>query len=446
MTPPSAKASVRDLRLVVDYLRALRNEIAVDEHIVSMAGLDPAAFGKLPRPARWIGRARRLPVLSRLLQHLSLPLWYVLGPVLYRRQRRQVGAGRATAEPIRFDAAGQILGLSSRTTDIVHDRHLPQMPRQWLELPWAPLSGLPADAEVIPAMALLDDADIARSLALASLAHRALQGRRGLRGWGLQTYTAWRWFLARLAVDKLPGPLLTTEHFDRWAVLVDGSVWRTRHQSPLRRLTVMQHGSVNADGPQPGLGLRLPTRLRAVDRLHVYSAADARVFKQDILSQRCAAREPDQTFYRPMVPLTDLGRSDRPAVLFVGHPLCEVAQCTLMTALQRSADVKAFYKPHPTTGAGKQVAALPWTVIQGRTVFPRVDVIVSYPSTMVAEYAAHDIPAVVHRMDVPAAQILDRLPEILQIIQSRRTATPTPSPQPLSPETAATPSASPQQP
>ncbi|QPF72726.1 hypothetical protein G8A07_07135 [Roseateles sp. DAIF2] len=418
MTSYSFKASVRDLRLVVDYLRALRNEIAVDEHIVSMAGLDPAVFGKIPRPARWISHARRLPVLSRLVQYLSLPLWYLLGPMLFQRQRRQVGAGLATSVPRCFDAAGQILGLSPRTTDIVHDRHLPQMPHQWLELPWAPLSGLPADAEVIPAMTLLNEADIARSLALATLAHHALQGRRGLRGWGLQTYTAWRWFLARLAVDKLPGPLLTAEHFDRWAVLVDGSVWRTRYQQPLRRLTVMQHGSVNADGPQPGLGLRLPTRLRAVGRLHVYSAADAEVFKHEILSPRCAAREPDQTFYRPMVPLVDLTRAGRPTILFVGHPLCEAAHCALMTALQRSVDVQAFYKPHPTTGAGKQVAALPWTVIQGRTVFPRVDVIVSYPSTMVAEYAAHDIPAVVHSMDISIPQILDRIPEIIQIIQS----------------------------
>lgn len=417
MTSYSSKASVRDLRLVVDYLRALRNEIAVDEHIVSMAGLDPAAFGKIPRPARWIGHARRLPVLSRLVQYLSLPLWYLLGPMLYRRQRCQVGAAPPPA-PRQFDAAGQILGLSHRTTDIVHERHLPQMPRQWLELPWAPLSGLPSDAEVIPAMTLLDEADIARSLALAALAHRALQGRRGLRGWGLQTYTAWRWFVARLAVDKLPGPLLTTEHFDRWAVLADGSVWCTRHKQPLRRLTVMQHGAVNADSAQPGLGLRLPTRLRAVGRLHVYSAADAEVFKREILSPRCAAREPDQTFYRPMVPLVDLARAGRPTVLFVGHPLCEAAHCALMNALQRSTDVQAFYKPHPTTGTGKQVAALPWTVIQGRTVFPRADVIVSYPSTMVAEYAAHDIPAVVHSMDISITRILDRIPEILQIIQS----------------------------
>lgn len=428
MPLPSTKVSVRDLRLVVDYLRAMRNEIAVDEYIVAMAGLDPAAYGKIPRPARWIGKARRFPFLSRVITHMSLPLWYVLGPVLFRLQRRHIGGGPATTAPRRFDVMGQILGLSNRTTDIVHDRHLPQMPRQWLELPWMPLSGLPDDAEVIPAMTLLDEADIARSLELATLAHRALQGRRRLSGCGLQTYSAWRWFFARLAVDKLPGPLLTTEHFDRWAVLVDGSVFSTRHQQPTRRVTIMQHGSVNADGPQPGLGIRLPTRLRAVDQLHTYSAADADVFKRDILSPHCAASEPAQTFYLPMMTLTDLAQPGRPAVLFVGHPLCEAAQCALMYELQRSVDLQAFYKPHPAIGASKRIAALPWTIIKSRSIFPRVDVIISYPSTMVAEYATHDIPAVVHQMDVPAAQILDRMPEIVQIIQSRNPVAAAPVP------------------
>lgn len=422
MTASKRAQSSQDLRLVVDYIRALRNEVAVDEYTVAMAGLDPAAFGKIPRPARWIGKARRFPAISRLIQKLSLPFWYFLGPVLYRRQCQLVRAALRTTTPRRFDAAGQVLGLSSRCSDIVHDGHLEKAPRQWLELPWKPLTGLPSDAEVIPALELLNEADVARSLALATLAHRALQSRRRLQGWGLQTYTAWRWFLVRLAVDKLPGPLLTTEHFDRWAVLVDSSAWSTRHWQPPRRFIVMQHGSVNADGPLPGLGLKLPTRLRAVDRLHVYSAADAGVFLQEILSPRCAARMPMQTYYRPMVTLTDLTMSDRPSVLFVGHPLCEAAHCALMAVLRQMIDVQVFYKPHPTTGAGKKVFELPWTVIQGRTVFPKVDLIVSYPSTMVAEYASHAVPAVVHNMDISSPQILSRMPEILQAIRIRHPA------------------------
>ena len=416
------RASFADLRLVCDYFRGLRNEIAVDVQAIEMAGLAPDRYGKIPRPSRWIAKARRFALLSRLVQYVSLPIWYVLGPWLFRRQCNAAQAVRKTCgAPIRFDEAGQVLPFSIRTIDIVHPRHISHPPRQWVELPWLPLSNLPPDAEILSAMSLLDEADMRRSLALARIAHRALNGRRDTSGWGLQSYTAWRWFLTRLAVDKLPGPLLTVEHFDRWAVLVDGSVQRSRHRQPKRRLTVMQHGSVNADVTPRGLGLRLPTRLRAISHLRAYSAADVEVFKEEILSRRHAERALDVSFYRPSVTLADMPRTgDQPRILFVGHPLCEPAHCSLLQALRRHGDFQIFYKPHPANRASKHIGEQRWTLVEGRSVFPRVDLLVSYHSTMIAEYAAHDIPAVVHRMDITASQILALVPEILQIIQARR--------------------------
>lgn len=425
------RPSFADLRLVCDYFRGLRNEIAVDVQAIEMAGLSPDRYGKIPRPSRWIGKARRFALLSRLVQHLSLPIWYFLGPLMFSRQCK---AARAISEiggdSVHLDGAGQVLPFSIRTIDIVHARHIANPPRQWVELPWLPLTNLPPGAEILPAMSLLDEADVRRSLALARIAHRALNGRRGTSGWGLQSYTAWRWFLTRLAVDKLPGPLLTVEHFDRWAVLVDGSVQRSLHRQPKRRLTVMQHGSVNADVTPRGLGLRLPTRLRAVSHLRAYSAADVEVFKDEILSHRLAERGLDVSFYRPSVMLTDMPRAgDQPRILFVGHPLCEPAHCALLQALRRHGDFQIFYKPHPANRASKHIGEQSWTMVEGRSVFPRVDLLISYHSTMIAEYAAHDIAAVVHRMDIPASQILALVPEILQIIQARR-APPPPSNQP----------------
>jgi hypothetical protein len=416
------RPSFADLRLVCDYLRALRNEIAVDLQAIEIAGLDPVSYGKIPRPSRWIGKARRFAFLSRLIHGISLPAWYFMGPWLFRRQCQAVRTSWSPAGAVKFDEAGQVLAFSVRTMDIVHPGHISPAPSQWVELPWLPLSNLPTGSEVLSAVGLLSDADMKRSLTLATYAHRALQRRRGMSGWGLQSYTAWRWFLVRLAVDKLPGPLLTVDHFDRWAVLADSSVWRTRVQAPNRQLIVMQHGSVNADGPRLGLGFQLPTRLRAVNRLHVYSDADAQVFLRDILSHGCVKREPVVSYYQPVVRLSEMSELGRSSILFVGHPLCESAHCALMIELQRITDVQVFYKPHPTTGSGNNALEMPWTLIRGRMVFPRVDAIVSYPSTLVAEYAAHSIPAIVHRMDISEQQILDKVPEILRLIRgSNRT-------------------------
>lgn len=416
MTAP--KVPIADLRLLADYLRALRNEVAVDSYTIAMAGAEPARFGKIPRPARWINKALRFPFLSVVLQRLCMPLWFVLGPVLFALQRRSFRRG-ITEQPtqaFQFDAGGQVLGFSARAADIVHAGHISPVPRQWFELPWLPLDNLPDGAERIPLAALLDASDLRRADTLARRAHYAMQRRRGFAGWGLQTYTAWRWFVTRLAVDKLPGPLLTVEHFDRWAVLADSSAWALRLRAPQRTLTVMQHGSVGADTPATPFSIQLPTRLRGVAHLHVYSAADEEVFRRHILAPERLRQKPSATHFRPRVSLTRLSSSGKASLLFVGHPLCEAAHRALMLRLQDLGSVEAFYKPHPTTGASKQIASLPWTIVQSRTVFPRVDLIVSYPSTMVAEYATHGIEAVVHAMDITPLEAEHLAPKIFRKI------------------------------
>lgn len=420
----TCRPSYADLKLVCDYLRGLRNEIAVDLQAIELGGLDPSRYGKFPRPSRWIGIFKNFAFLSRLLHRISLPIWCLLGPWLFRYQCKLVRANWQVAGPVQFHETGQILAFSIRTLDVVHARHIDPAPRQWIELPWLPLSNLPTGAEAISVLALLNASDIERSLTLATIAHRALQNRRGMAEWGLQSFTAWRWFLVRIAVDKLPGPLLTVEHFDRWAVLVDGSVRRTYVRQPKRRLTVMQHGSVNADKTPRGLGIRLPTRLRAVNHLRAYSPADVEVFKAEILSPRCGDSGLDVSYYSPSVTLSDMTTTEGPpSILFVGHPLCETAHCALLAALRQKGNWQLFYKPHPANPASAHIRALPWTVVEGRSVFPRVDLLISYPSTMVTEYATHDIPAVVHSIDVSAAQLLDRLPDILQLTQPCHSST-----------------------
>jgi len=408
--------SFADLRLICDYLYGLRNEIAVDVNAIEVAGLDPSRFGKIPRPARWIKQALRFPFLSVMLQWLAMPLWFLLGPVLFASQRRSFRRDtlEQATQALQFDAGGQVLGFSARAADIVHAGHISPLPRQWLELPWLPLDSLPEGAERIPLAAMLDASDLRRADALARRAHYAMQRRRGSAGWGLQTFTAWRWFVTRLAVDKLPGPLLTVEHFDRWAVLADCSAWAHRLRAPQRTLTLMQHGSVGADTPATPFSIQLPTRLRGVAHLHVYSAADEEVFRRHILALERLPQKPSATHFRPRMSLTRLGASAKASLLFVGHPLCEAAHRALMLRLQNLGPVEAFYKPHPTTGASKQIASLPWTIVQGRTVFPRVDLIVSYPSTMVAEYATHGIEAVVHAMDITPLEAEHLAPEIFR--------------------------------
>lgn len=414
------KNSISDLRLICEYLRAVQNETAVDMHSFRLIGLDAASYGKFPRPSKWLSKFKKFAFLSRFVHRISLPFWFFLGPFVFWLQCQLLRASFSYVSPVKFDEAGQVLAFSYRALDVLHQSHIESIPRQWVEMPWVPLSNLPIDTEALPLTALVNDADFKLSLKLSILAHRVFQGRHGITDWGLQSYTAWRWFLVRLAVDKLPGPLTMVEHFDRWAVLIDSSVQRSRSSRKKRTLTVVQHGSVNATQKPRGLGFLLPNRLRSAKNLWAYSAEDVKVFKDEILSQHCGDSGLVVRYYQPRIHLTEMAIPEGPpSILFVGYPLCEAAHCGLLSALLLEGDWQIFYKPHPSSPASTSVRRLPWTVVEGNSLFPRVDVLISYPSTLVTEYGCHDIQAVVHRMDVNAIQLIDRLPEILQKIDSR---------------------------
>jgi len=123
------------------------------------------------------------------------------------------------------------------------------------------------------------------------------------------------------------------------------------------------------------------------------------------------------TYFRSLIVLLPVENQDMPSLLFVGHQLCENAHIALMRELMAVGGVQCFYKPHPTIGASNRILKLPWTVVPDREVFPQVNVIVSYPSTMVAEYAAHGIPAVVHPMDVSSVDAIRLAQKVLDMIK-----------------------------
>lgn len=412
----STPLSTQDRRLIADYLRALRNEVAVDERALALSRLPSTAQVRLPRPALWLPKGKRAPWLLPFVAVVSLLLWRWLGPAYFARQRR-AHAGEGAALPPA--AQGQIVALSSRCGDIVHAGHLQPLPARWLTVPWAPLGTLPPGAEESPLLSLLSDADMDHALRLSRHAHRWVHHRRRLRPWGLQTYTAWRWFAVRLAIDKLAGPLLMVNHFDRWAVLVDASAAASRRQGRPRPLLLMQHGSVGAEQGQTALLVDLPSRLRAVTRLHVYSQADATIFRNSVLSKGCSHRGVEVTCFRPRIELTRLGTTAQPRVLFVGHPLCEALHLQVLDALLRQRQVQAYYKPHPATQPGEAIVRQAWTVIKGRSEFPEVDLLVSYPSTLVTEYEPHGIGAVVHPIDRAADGIADLVAEIERHLDAR---------------------------
>ena len=389
------KLSIKDLRIIAEYLSATRNEIAHDEYQISVINSPRKGFPTLPRPAKWIGT---FGLHSKALNFLSFILilsWPALGWI-YLIIESNKWRRKSNCVNICSDDEKTILALSERSIEVVYS-NFPES-RCWKIFipPWISSEVVVEADKLLKISDLLSDSDYARIMRLSVISHCLLNLRSEFKGWRLQSYTSWRWFCLRLAIERLPGPFVTTEHFDRWAVLVDVVVQEAKRNKRNKKLTLIQHGSVNAKSTA-SLNFALPTRLKSVDELWVYSIRDENVFRNEILSTRVG--KISTCYFSSKIYLTPIIFQSGVSVLIVGHPLCEEFHILLAAQLRSRGAIRIYYKPHPVAPQSKKINRLNWMVFCEKSKYPIVDVVVSYPSTLVEEYAAAGIPVVEHKMN-----------------------------------------------
>ena len=418
-------------RQIVDYLMATQNEILIDQYAMRLVKNSPDVIGYIPRPAKWLRYGLKFPTFTRLMSSFARHIWFFGGAAAYFLAQAIPRMWSAPATAIILKG-GQVLALSTRVGDIVDPEHFDNTQSSWITLPWAPLKRYVQNVHYVDAFTLVTRRELWQAWRDALTATYVMASRDRSSKWVLQSYTAWQWFVVRAAVDKLPGPLLMTENYDRWAVLVDSSVWSKKfghkNEFPLQRkeLILMQHGSVqglsgSAVSEAPELKLR--RRLRAVTRLHVYGPDEERAFKENIISEACVRRGIEITYFTPSIELKNLVSEKLPRVLFVGHPICENLHLKILESLQIEYEFAALYKPHPTASMSKRMNSPSWSIIKESDQFPVVDLVISYPSTLVAEYSAHNIPAAVHPIDLDgenSGPILDEIRNRLDLFIKKK--------------------------
>lgn len=415
------------MRLLADYLAATRNEIAVDEKFLRLAHVRSTEVGYLPRVPRWLSKGLKAPLMTRVVWGFTWAIWlaggafayFALEFVKFERLRRHFGKASKNIAEL---TDGAVLGFSTRVCDVVGVEHFTQcLPRVWLTCPWAPQHCLPKGAVELPFISLLTKRDLVEAFFCALQATYALAGNPATTRWALQGYTAMRWFMVRKAVDKLTGVLITTDHYDRWAVLVDRSIRAARLQAGLpRKLVVVQHGALgelsNTEDQHSNLN-QLPTRIACVDELHAYNANEEIIFRRDIFAINHRSSALVVRYFSPTITLTEKLADGRLRLLFVGHPLCENFQSRACKDLKKVLDFDAFYKPHPKAPMSAAMANIGWTIIENPLIFPKVDLLISYPSTLVIEYEGLGIQASVHPLDVGPEAIPGFIKQTLQKIK-----------------------------
>lgn len=403
------------LRLVVDYIWATENEIAIDKSVYALSGVSPKELNYAPRPAKVLNRFFRSKVLFKLSLGLFKVIWRFGGAAVYFLHEMISYYRYSTGCRSRVNDCQEIgeyaLGFSSRAVDILKSSVLGFEPKCWITFPWAPFN-VPGNTErYIDVFSLLNKRDFITAYILAVTASRKISRREQTKNWSLQSYTAFRWFAVRIALEKLNiDRLLIAEHYDRWAVLADKLISKKRfHSSSITKsnaeFVLMQHGALSGlalseHKSQPGLSFKLKHRLANVTQLYVYDDSSRRVFEREIFSASCVSKGVGINFFQPMIELTCLPSESAIRVLFVGHPICEALHIDMVKKLSQEYNVCFYYKPHPTAGFSDSVKRQNWQVIEGRSTFPEVDFLIAYPSTLVSEYSASGVPAVLHSLDL----------------------------------------------
>lgn len=420
------------VRVLSDYLLATANEITIDEFIIrSLTGRTPEDIGFLPRAAKWIAISNRFPLFVYLFSLIGRLVWIAGGCVVFfftQLIATYTWASRnALYAPKRGQGLGYVLALSSRVGDIVERGSVGELPECWITMPWAPLRRLPCGARRVDVRALLSKKELWRAFLDAMKATYLLFRRKRTSKWVLQSYTAFRWFVVRAAVDKLPGRLVMAEHYDRWAVLVDSSV-RASNKYVLssgvvqsRELVLIQHGvlgDLRSSGATELDALKLPRKLGAVADLYVYGTGAEQAFKRDVLTEGCVRRGLKVHYFKPTIEVTDVAGYSGLRLLFVGHPLCEAFHEHVFEKLRSKLEFRGYYKPHPTAPMSASMKQVGWEIIEDVSTFPLVDLLIAYPSTLVVEYEGLGIPAAVHPMNLGCEDAVSYVKSVCELIDS----------------------------
>lgn len=361
------------------------------------AGLPAGLQLNLPRVQRWSGHAWRFPRLLPAAATAAVVAWpWFIAPALFSIQLLQLTLLKFLQKGSQALRDGSVVGagFSERAVELIDAEDFPVQADAWLTFPWVGAVRDVARADRVSCLSLIDYSDLTGAWCEAMAAVLSWRRSRRLAPWILQTYTAMRWFVALRAIERTNAHWLCAEHYDRWAVLLDRAV--RRRFSTGQGWTLVQHGSVG------GLSARdtfeLPTRLTSTSRLICFDPTSLAFFLHQVLAPRPKTRLVTKVIHRPSIRTQRLvGQEQGPRLLIVGHPFAESLQVRLhQQVMSRFPSVICFYKPHPHAAMSHAMRSIGWRLVEDPACFPEVDLLLSYPSTLVSEYASAGIGAVVH--------------------------------------------------
>lgn len=194
-------------------------------------------------------------------------------------------------------------------------------------------------------------------------------------------YRSWSFFEIYMALKKIsPGVhVYFANQSDNWAIMFDNLSFRSR--------TLIQHGYLGR--------IDLPIKLKRIDRFYALSKSAS----EDALESLFIGK-PDIAIMKSTINLTDFNDNKFKVLLVLNLGLIKIEE-KIITNL-KTYGVSIYLKKHPSLKADSDYSNLAKKFNLNyikEDIFPLVDFVISYNSTLAYEYMAHDIPVYIYTND-----------------------------------------------
>ncbi len=380
------------------FHKAAANGAAFDRFYYDFFSLDREAYGDIPRPALWANNVKALRWVPRL-QVFIYYVWKYFSYLLFFLQITRLMLRRFFCADIQVSKVNRqvvALGVCQRSVDVIGKSYL----KDKSQYVWLIPSGVELDVDkdcYLSSSEMLNLSDLFYVLYFACRIHAkmtALNDKSKI----FQTYSVVNWLVIFMSLIKLkPDTVVTSEHHDRWAVLVDTYCGYMKILGVEKiNFVMVQHGSefLSTYKKLKDIGYcdGLPCKIINVTDIFVYDNLQLGIFRENILKSGCRL---NYFFYQYDLLLTPVN-DDRKKILIVGNSFCESFHIKIYDDLYFKYNYLWIYKPHPVQKPSKAVLTVGWRVVDDSSFFPKVDLVISYPSTLVSEYMSAGVDVVEH--------------------------------------------------
>jgi len=413
----------KDQNLIHSYVRACSTEYDFDCLGYNILGKNIEEFNGLPRPAKWMSKASRIITPIKSASYLFRFFWKYIAFYLFISVQFILFLFHHSAKRHNKLEANKKLAFATCQRAIFSIEQAYREHKEEEILWFLTASKKEIDLlshmknHIIDYTACINRKEIIHAFFLSIQAYKEirLDSNKYLI---MQTYTALPWFCARLAINNLnPKAIIIASHHDRWSILADDYA----STMEVHNFELVQHGvtypsdfKIMRQHPT-----RLSYKLRMLTGIYAYNSDQGNIILENIVD-KYNEKKITIKYFSPTIKLTEIDRTTKKKILFIGHPACEELQSIIYLAISNDFDFCAYYKPHPTAKASARIHALGWKVIEDKKIFPLVDFLISYDSTLVEEYRLlgisssfiHDIRADDKKLRAEINKLIDKLSSI----------------------------------